>query len=382
MQLPHLVQRCPYYHRQSQFHHHRLCRTLLPHLNNTILRLFVFLALGSHLLGCGPLLPPPDFLQVRIYAFVPHVPLLTSRTPTVPTTPVNTPTPSRAPVSTPPIQLCAVLQSMQTAGTPLGCLPIPDSDPRQQLRIISKHAADTVTATTKRTTHLNSLLSRTIDMTTNRKLALSRKPRFGVAAALTWAALHLCDSPWMNKTLDNEEIYMFLEDQIGATTSHISTHPYISCEFYRTPSNPSVPPSAPQPTTQFQSNQIPNPFFFSLGIRLIELGRNLPFTQIRQEYNASYSPAYSPDPLPAQTQTPTAIDDFEVARAQYDELCLDPGPTYANAVDRCLRFLFPGNAAMHTFEYGEFRKTFFEDVVAPIQATYEMIPGSYAQLVS
>lgn len=298
------------------------------------------------------------------------------------TTLINTLTPpeSLSPASS--IQLCGVLQSTKTADTSLGYLPIPSSNPRKRLRVISKDAASAATATTKRITHLHSLLSRTIDATTNRKLALSRKQRFGVAAALTWAVPHLYGSPWLAKTLNNEGIHMFLENQNGATTSNILDHPYISYDFHPTPSNPGTPAPAPPPSVQFQSNQIPNPLFFTLGIRLIELGRNLPFPQIRQEYNTSLAATSSPNPPPAQAQTPTAIDDFEIAKAQYDELCLDPGPTYANAVDRCLKFLFPGNAATHTFEDGKFRKMFFEDVVAPTQATFELIPGSYSQLVS
>ena len=280
----------------------------------------------------------------------------------------------------PSIQFCSILQSTQTACTSLECLPIPDSAPRKQLRVISKDVENASATTTKRTAHLNALLSRAIDATTNRKLALSRKQRFGVAAALTWAVLHLCDSPWLKKTLNNEEIHMFLDNQSGATLTKVSNHPYISCDFHPTSANPSTPTPAPPPTAQFQSNQVPNAFFFTLGIRLIELGRNLPFAQIRQEYNTSLAATTSPNPPSAQA--PSTIDDYEVAKAQYDELCLDPGPTYANAVDRCLKFLFPGNAAMHTFEYGEFRKMFFEDVVAPTQATFELIPESYTQLVS
>jgi hypothetical protein len=68
------------------------------------------------------------------------------------------------------------------------------------------------------------------------------------------------------------------------------------------------------------------------------------------------------------------VGDFDIAKALIVELALDPGRTFADAVDRCLRFLFPGPEHLNNFSEPSFRKTFFEEVVAPIQATYEMTP--------
>jgi hypothetical protein len=194
---------------------------------------------------------------------------------------------------------------------------------------------------------------------------LNRKQRFGVAAALTWAVLHLCDSPWLEKTLENENIHMFLE----CDDSSISNNPYFSCKFTSTTTNSGRKTPDSSPAAQFQSIQVPNHFFFTLAICLIELGRNKLLADIRHEYRSVLTTSY--------LQSPTAMDDFEVAKMQYDELVLDPGQEYANAVDQCLKFLFPGNPATHSFKQKHFRKTFFDEVVAPIQATYELIPDSF-----
>jgi hypothetical protein len=46
---------------------------------------------------------------------------------------------------------------------------------------------------------------------------------------------------------------------------------------------------------------------------------------------------------------------------------LDVGINYANAVKRCLEFLFL-EPPTNSFQYVTFRKAFFNDVVAPVQA--------------
>jgi hypothetical protein len=117
---------------------------------------------------------------------------------------------------------------------------------------------------------------------------------------------------------------------------------------------------------------------FTLAIRLIELGLNRPFSQLRQEYQSAAGGTTSGDQPPAN---PTVVYDFKIAEQQIWELYHDPGRVYADAADRCLRFLFPGPARMNTFEHGSFRSTFFVDVVAPVQATFELIPGSCAHIL-
>ncbi|ORY08200.1 hypothetical protein BCR34DRAFT_13749 [Clohesyomyces aquaticus] len=296
--------------------------------------------------------------------------------------------PSRPASPTHPIQLCDVLQNPQSGQSPLGWIPIPGSAPAKKVRIVAKNEQQgSSEADRKRVIHLHSLLTRKIDTATNQRLALHRKQRFGIAAALSWAVLHLCDSPWLGTTLDTEDINMFLEN--GSSSPILSTHPYLSHNFQpqtssaplpMAPTGSQIPPASK--AAQFQSNQIRNMTLFTFAIRLIELGRNLSFEQIRQEYHASSASTLAqPQAQSAQNNPTNLIDDFEVAEYQIRELYLDPGKGYADAVDRCLRFLFPGPANMNTFQYKSFRSTFFADVVAPIQATYELIPGSCASLI-
>jgi hypothetical protein len=228
---------------------------------------------------------------------------------------------------------------------------------------------------THRTADLQSLLSRVYDAPSDRRLALSRKQRFGIAAALTWAVLHLCDTPWLSKSVNDDEIHIFLQSQSGTSPSDLANHPYLSYDFLPTPKPVSPTQTrAESHAAEFQSNQILNMTLFTLAIRLIELGLNRPFSQLRQEYQNSAAGGTPP-------ANPTIVDDFKVAEQQIWELYHDPGRVYADAADRCLRFLFPGPARMNTFEYGSFRNTFFADVVAPVQATFELIPGSCAQIL-
>jgi hypothetical protein len=154
--------------------------------------------------------------------------------------------------------------------------------------------------------------------------------------------------------------------------------------------NFSLPPSAPgteaaaanslrTESEKFKSNQIKNMTLFTLAIRLIELGQNKPFNKIRADYWSSMNVA---DAGGAQVRNNATIaDDFEIAKSQITELNLDAGKAYGNATDRCLKFLFPGPEEQNTFGYRDFRRTFFADVVAPVQATFELIPGSCSELL-
>jgi hypothetical protein len=234
---------------------------------------------------------------------------------------------------------------------------------------------------------LNTLLSRTSDITLNRRLALARKQRFGIAAALTWSVLYLCDSPWLGKALKNDEIQLFLESQGDTNSDCLSNNPYLSYKFSLPPSAPGpLPAEASPPPTEsekFQSNQIRNMTLFTLAIRLIELGQNKSFNKIKADYWSSMNvpDADATDAGAAQVgNNATTADDFEIAKSQITELYLDPGMAYGNATDRCLRFLFPGPEEKNTFDYPSFRRTFFTDVVAPVQATFELIPGSCSEL--
>lgn len=267
----------------------------------------------------------------------------------------------------------------------LTCIAVAGSDPLKQAHITSAdRCASARPAVQRRTVRLHALLSRVADQVTNRRLALARKQRFAIAAALAWAVLHLCDSPWLKDALNDEDIHLFLEQENGAPVPRLSTHPYISCSFAVPPAGSGSPVSNMSSSAQFQNLQAKNMTLYSLAICLIELGLNRPFSRIRQEYHASIVPSPTTPVQPNTGPNPNTaalIDDFDVAKHQITELILDVGTSYGHAVDRCLRFLFPGPAAMNTFEHRSFRSTFFADVVAPIQTTFELIPGTYSEVL-
>jgi hypothetical protein len=283
--------------------------------------------------------------------------------------PASTTMPASPNHTQPTSDMCAILQNAKGKDHILTCNSALTSQLTKQVRVAPLDFPDpSKPAYAKRTVGLDAVLNREVDNVTNRRLALDRKQRFRIAAALTWAVLHLCDSPWLDDAIHKDAIQLFLEQDTQKSTPRLSMHPYLSYSFIPPPKNTNVYTA----TNQFQSNQIQNITLYTLAIRLIELGLNKSFDKIRQEYNAT---------SPSGTTTITPVGDYEVARHQITELMLDPGMTYAHAVDRCLRFLFPGPTQMNTFEHKAFRRTFFADVVAPIQATYELIPNSFSQIV-
>lgn len=71
----------------------------------------------------------------------------------------------------------------------------------------------------------------------------------------------------------------------------------------------------------------------------------------------------------------SSIRDYETAMRiiNNQELELEIGDSYANAVQRCIQCHFLGAESTHNFHHLEFRKQFFIGVVAPIQATFDNI---------
>ncbi|KAL5370918.1 hypothetical protein DPSP01_014590 [Paraphaeosphaeria sporulosa] len=273
------------------------------------------------------------------------------------------------PRSIPPVplvELCTILKlGGHRTSADLCCIPVPNTSFRFQLRTAP---SPTISATPIETINLDSLLLRKRSPITDREILLRRKQRFGIAAALTSAVLHLCDSNWMGKTIENDNIQLFLESRTGSPS--LSRNPYLLCNFHSSSSGASQAQQTPK--DNFQSKQIQNRTLFTLAVRLLELGLNKPFSKLRHEYS-SFAVS-NPGAEPPHADDSNVVGDFDIAKALIVELALDPGRTFADAVDRCLRFLFPGPEHLNNFSEPSFRKTFFDEVVAPIQATYEMTP--------
>ena len=183
-------------------------------------------------------------------------------------------------------------------------------------------------------------------------LDLSAKKRYGLAAALAWAILHFSCTPWLDDSWDGDQVNVFLENTTAGKEQHFSRNPYISYLFETHSTSSTLTPA-----DRFNSNQIRNKTLFALGILLIELCINRSFEEFRQQGDTG------------STAT-TMLDDFKIAESKIDEVYNQAGDSYGYAVQRCLRCEFPGRDITKNFEFSTFRRHFYNNVVAPVQATY------------
>lgn len=102
-----------------------------------------------------------------------------------------------------------------------------------------------------------------------------------------------------------------------------------------------------------------NKTLFALGVLLIELCLNRPFEQMREETRVA--------------GTGDAATDYEVAEVLMQRTYLEAGDLYGYAVRRCIRFELPSRDVTKNFEFEQFRRDFFYHVVAPVQATYQLL---------
>ncbi|KAH0560047.1 hypothetical protein GP486_003434 [Trichoglossum hirsutum] len=185
--------------------------------------------------------------------------------------------------------------------------------------------------------------------------SLSAKQRYGIAASISWSVLHLSSSPWFSDNWDQKQVSIFLEKNRGGREA-LSRHPCASYIF-----SSSAAPEAP-PTNEFK-HLIPNRTVFALGIILIELCISKSFAKVRQVSEGATSASL--------------IDDYQAALENLDEVYRLAGDSYGYAAERCVKFSFQGRDLYKDFDFSRFRQQFHDDVVAPVQATYLMFPGSY-----
>lgn len=194
--------------------------------------------------------------------------------------------------------------------------------------------------------------------TRDSQMLLSRRERFAIAAAASWAVLYLCGTPWIN------------DDWSGLTSIQLRTgSPYKE----QSPKQPSIScslraVSGPESQVRSQRTQVSairNRVLFTLGVLLVELCLNTTLDGLRKE-NRDSSMAGS---LGLEY---TELDEYELADRQSDRVYLDAGQSYGYAVQRCLRCEFPGRDSMKSFDFEQFRRHFFNGVVAPVHATYIM----------
>ncbi|KAJ5727675.1 hypothetical protein N7493_005495 [Penicillium malachiteum] len=185
-------------------------------------------------------------------------------------------------------------------------------------------------------------------------LLLSTKQRYGIAASVAWSVLHLSGSSWFNDHWDYRQVNIFLE-KTHAGHEVLSRHPCSSYIF-----SPNAKITAEDFAEENLRNLIPNRTIFSLGIFLIELCINKRFAAAGGD----------------NTVSPSLLDDYQAALGHLDEVYRLAGDPYGYAAERCVKFSFQGRDLYKQFSFSQFRQQFYDTVVAPVQATYLLFPGS------
>lgn len=250
--------------------------------------------------------------------------------------------------------LCAAVCTERNPWTLTGFLKDPDED---QDRQFSLNHNQTDSPKIIKAVPLKSLLSSQEQSAQQRNpyLSLSAKQRYGIAASIAWSVLHLSGSPWFGDHWDQKQVSIFLEKNQGGREV-LSRHPCASYIF-------SSPASLEEPPTNDFKHLIPNRTVFALGIFLIELCTNKSFAKIRQA---------------SEGATPASLlDDYQTALSNLDEVYRLAGDSYGYAAERCVKFSFQGRDLYKDFDFSQFRQQFHDAVVAPVQATYLMLPDSH-----
>ncbi|OCL12217.1 hypothetical protein AOQ84DRAFT_386279 [Glonium stellatum] len=247
--------------------------------------------------------------------------------------------------------LCAHVRKELKASVTLGYLP--DPDPQQGRKFYLSHVPKANPKIVKAMPLRSLLLTQQPNSPHHLPphLALSAKQRYGLAASLAWAVLHLSCTPWLDDAWNGEQVSVFLECP-AAGRELLSKNPCISYLFETHTTS-----STPTPIDRFNNNQIRNRILFTLATLLIELCINKSFEELRQQG------------LTGSIAT-TVHDDFKIAESKIDEVYLQAGNSYGYAVQRCLRCEFPGRDVTKRFDFSTFRRHFYNNVVAPVQATY------------
>lgn len=242
--------------------------------------------------------------------------------------------------------LCRFIQGLDKGGEPLGFLPVPGETKRVHLEsILGAHVTEE--------TLLVQLLP------PNKPpihLRLSRRKRLEIAVAAAWTTLLLRETPWLSQTWDKHGLCFFSED-VSASGLPLAS-PCVSM----TQDCASNPLMATTVGINLQNKLIRNEAIFALGVLLIELGLNRSFEECKRMKIID-------------TNAKTGVDDYDVADSLIEDIFDEVGEPYGNAVQKCIRFAFPGRDATKKFGHATFRQYFHNLVVAPIEATLSTMPA-------
>jgi hypothetical protein len=241
--------------------------------------------------------------------------------------------------------LCWFVQKLDNGGELLGFLSVPGGTKRVHLESFPRaHITEEAT-----------LVNLLPPNKPPAHLKLSRRKRLEIAVAAAWTTLLLCETPWLNHVWDKHELCFFSENVSTAgpplTGRCVSMIP--GC----------VSSSQPMKITgaNLQHKIIRNEAIFALGVLLIELGLNQSFEECKRTKNID-------------TTVTNIVDDYDVAENLIEDVFDEVGEPYGNAVQRCVRFAFPGRDTTKNFSHATFRQDFHNLVVAPVEATLSTIP--------
>ena len=213
--------------------------------------------------------------------------------------------------------------------------------------------------------------------------SLSLKARCGLAACAALAVLHLSKSPWLGDDWDGSRIGIFLEKPKN-NAERLADRPCFLYDYF--PLSLTVPgdeddlvhdaSSGPTPNAvdhdSYDKFATPNITVFSLGVLLVELCLGVSFAQVREDWlqrqqQQTQQPGHVSTPAPTFSRRQFALSNLE-------EVYKLAGDSYGDAAKRCIRFSFPGRDSHNNFDMEQFRRTFYQDVVAPVHAAYRSFP--------
>lgn len=184
------------------------------------------------------------------------------------------------------------------------------------------------------------------------KRRLMQHDKFRVAVDLASSVLQLHKTPWLREDWGDSDVYFV--HRPGAPPSTIYQHPFIYRKFSSTPTNTGP---APQPQAR---RVIRNETLFTLGVLLIEL-----------LYGESIEELQTPHDLACEG-TPGAVW-CTAERLVDEEIALEAGQFYSDAVRRCIRCDF--NRQNMSLDDQEFQQAVYEGVVAPLEKTLRNFNG-------
>jgi hypothetical protein len=181
---------------------------------------------------------------------------------------------------------------------------------------------------------------------------LMQHDKFKIAVDLASSVLQLYKTPWLNDSWGDDDVYFV--HRPGAPLSTIYQHPFIYRKFASTATSQSSIPAPPV------RSLIRNQTLFTLGVLLIEL-----------LYGTSIEGLQTPHDLDCEG-TPGAVW-CTAERLVDEEIALEAGQLYADAVRRCIRCDF--NRKSSSLDDQDFQQAVFDGVVAPLEKTLQHFNG-------